>query len=367
MNRVLSILSFAGVGLSLVLISGCTKTEPPKPPPKRACITADECWEMKPSINKACGWSAETDGDVDGGRFGRVPGEIADRQFKLYGAHATKNVLVTLKTTVETQLPQPPQETHIPLLLRATPKGTEYGGRPDRVDRVGPDRFLGCEWVRSGDLIQRYRFEVVKACFEDDATCLAAPPYTKLDDRPPVDQELARCENACSGADPAKCFKYAEITGKPGSDLLGIHKEMIGKTVPFAINLTPLLATLGAAGTATCDPRNLEVSAANDAAAFGPACRLALSTPIGTPANLQSVVLDVPNVISGDFSRTGAGVQALAKIQFRLANSASLEFYNPGTSTMSVRDPLVSAYFAPTRLLLAGKSQFCAVVPYKGG
>src|SRR5712691_2469688 len=85
----------------------------PKPPPPRNCITADECWDIKESLNPACGWSAENGGPVDAGRFGRVPGEIAHRQFKIYNMHATRNILVTVKTTVETQLPQPPLEKYI--------------------------------------------------------------------------------------------------------------------------------------------------------------------------------------------------------------------------------------------------------------
>lgn len=246
--------------------------EPPKPPPKRACLTADECWDMKPSLNKACGWSAESDGAVDGGRFGRIPPDVADRQFKIYGMHASKDLLVTVKTTVETQLPQPPQETYVPLLLKALPKGNELGGRPDRIDRGGPDRFLGCEWVRSGDLIQRYRFEVVKACFVDDPSCTTAPPYTKPDPRPPVDEELARCENACAGSDQSACFRYPDTIGLPAHELYSIYQSLTRSTIPFGVDISPLLSAIGAAGGTTCEARNLEISAANDAVAFGPYC-----------------------------------------------------------------------------------------------
>lgn len=353
---------------AIPLLAACeTSVEVPKPPPKRKCISADECWDIKPSLNKACGWSAESDGDVDGGRFGRISPDVADRQFKIYDMHATKDLLVTIKTTVETQLPQPPQETYVPLLLRAIPKGSEMGGRPDRIDRGGPDRFLGCEWVRSGDLIQRYRFEVVKACFVDDPSCTTSPPYTKPDVRPPVDEELARCENACSGADKSACFNYQELVGPPAWELFNIYQSLTRSPVPFSVDVSPLLAAIGSAAGSTCEPRNLEVSASNDAVAFGPYCRLPLATPIGTPQYLQSVVLDAPNVVSGAFSRATTGPLAIAKIQFRESNTFNIEFYPLGSNSVSDVDPIVAAYFSIGRLMLAGKRKFCAVVPYRGG
>ena len=367
MNRIVEKLALIGMAACTSQLIGCGPVNIPKPPPPRGCITADECWDIKPSVNRACGWSVESDVDRDAGKFGRVSGEMADRQFKIYGMHPTKDVLVTIKTTVETQLPQPPQESFIPLLLRAQPKGSVKGGRPDGIDTGGPDRFLGCEWVRDVELIQRYRFEVVKACFVDDPSCSTSPPYTKPEQRPPVDQELARCENACSGNDPAKCFKYPDVGGRVSSALYAIHRDLTQNTAPFGLDLTPLLTTLSGAGAKICDPRRLEVSAANDAVSSGPYCRVALATPSATPPNLQSVVLDLPNVIAGDFSTSGAGALAIAKIQFRSNNTAAFEFFSPGSSTPSTRDRLVAAYFGSTRLLLAGQAQFCAVIPYKGG
>lgn len=360
---------FISIGSILGLTSGCYGTYRPEPPPKRECITAEECWDIKPSLNEACGWSASNDvNGIDGGaRFGRVPPSMADRQFKIYGMHADKDVQVVLETIIESQLPGPPQVFLTPLTLRAKPKGNVMGGKPDGINRGGPDIFLGCEWVRSGDLLLHYKFDVKKACFENDPLCSTAPPYTKPDPRPSVDQELARCENACSSNHPEKCFKYPEISTQPGNNLYKIHRDLVTKNLPFSIDLAPLLSVLAATGTAVCDPRNLEVSEAEVASAFGPACRLALSTPTGTPKNLRSVVLNLPNVISGDFSRAGTNNQALAKIQFRVTNTAAIEFYKPETTIVSLEDPLMAAYFAPNRILLAGKSQFCAVIPYKGG
>lgn len=266
---------------------------------------------------------------------------------------------------VETQLPDPPVTHYVPLLLNAKPKGNIRGGRPDGIDLGGPPRYLGCEYQRTGDVLEKRTFEVVKACFEDDNTCLSAPPYEKPVQRPSVDQELARCENLCNSGDQS-CLVYPEVAAQVGAEMFKFYVDLSKQQVPFATDMSSLFSALGAPTATSCGSRLLQVDVANDAAAFGPQCRFPIATPAGTPVDRQSLVVDVPTLITGGFTRRGAGAAATAKIQFSDTSTIKIERTLPGQAA-PLTDPIVAAYFSSRRLLVAGRKDFCAVLPYKGG
>jgi hypothetical protein len=360
-------LNLALVLSTTLLIIGCGGTNPPASPPKRNCATADECILVRESLNAACGWSATADSPINnGGSFGGIPRDQAERQYHIFGLHPTRDIVAVIKTTVDTQAPAGSNTTYTPYLLRAMPKGPETGG-PDGIDYAGPGRFLGCEWVRKVELIQKYTFKVEKACFEDDTACFAAPPYTKPETRPSVDSELAQCQKACTQSDPATCFKYPAAPGSIGSDLAKLHTSLTTTAVPFGANLAPVFSTIGAVSGKACGARTLTVARSGDATAFGPVCRQAIATPANTPTSLQSIVLDAPGVLTGTFSTAGAGSARFARLQLRETDTLSIEYYSGGSSTPFESDWIAALTFAPDHLLIAGKKRFCALIPYKKG
>jgi hypothetical protein len=293
-------------------------------------------------------------------------------QWRLYNFDAQRDVSAVVKVHIETQLPEAPTEKYIPYFLKARPKdGTIKGGRPDSIDTAGPYAYLGCEWVRRVDnTIIRYTYQVVSACYVNDPNCPAQPPYEKPEQRPPVEDELARCEVACSSGDPRKCLAYdlsAPIASTPARRMNQIAVQLRDNPIPFGVDMSPLLDAIDNATGASCRGRQLTIGEQGEAVAFGQACRFQLATPAKTPPDLQLLMLDVPNVVSGQFTR-GATAPVLPKIQWSSENSPTIDYYaNGSTGGKTGTESIAAIYVGTSRMLIAGKEKFCARVNYTGG
>ncbi len=347
---------------AVTLLVGCTKrnVNPPSPPPPRTCATGPECLLMRATDNAACGWNAE---NWDAGRWGTLSRALVIRQFEVFNLHATKDMVLTLKTRIETQAPNPPVETLTPIFLPALEKGTIKGG-PDGVDVAGPGTFLGCEYVRNGNLIQRYEFVAEKICYVGDSDCAVAPPYAKPESRPSAKDEVARCDTACKTGDPSKCFVYPELSGPGLRELKALQTDLLVKSPPFGTDLTPLLSVLTAQAGPACSPRSLMIDSKSRFSAFGPSCRSAIATPQATPPELRSIVVNVPVSLAGTAQRyisTGP-IKKFFLLQFEPLQTMSAEYYSTAGQLMDT-DYLASASISDKVITLAGKKSFCALLP----
>lgn len=359
-------LALIAIPLSL---AGCGKR--PVPPPPINCSSAFNCLETKDRSLQSCGWSADNDGNHSGDdRFGKVPGDIADRAYDVLNFHATRRIVAVLKTTIQTQLPDAPVEAFTPLLLQPTPKGRVRGGLPDRIDYGGPAHFLGCEYVRSGTLLQKYSFEIVKACFEEDTACQATPPYEKPEKLPPVDQQLSRCENLCNDS-KSECLVFSQSRTIPdqarlGNELFQLHRQLTRSTAPFSVPLNPVFDSISKLTGAQCSHRMMEVTEFGQANAFGARCPVLLGPAQSAPPEITAIRLDIPTLIKGSFVTS----PALAKWQFDPRATATLDYFSdssPKRSEPIRSDKLAAMYFAQNRLILAGANEFCARIDYNGG
>ena len=359
------VLSFS---LLASVVAGCNY-DPPKPPPPRHCVTADECLALVPNFNIACGWSAEGGVGIPSDKWGRIPYQEANTQVQAYNFHDDKNILATVETTIDTQLPEAAQTVYTPILVKPLPKSTVRGGRPDGIDSGGQPKFIGCQFVRKDNLIQRYTFEVKKACFEHETSCDPAPPYTKPEPTPPLKESLARCEHLCSSNDPAQCSRF-EPSSALAQPITNLTRLLLTNPLPTGVDFKPIFDAIASSGYGqVCQTRRLTINEASDAMLAGDYCRLPLATPSGTAPERQSAVLDIPTTTKAEFSRVTAR-PAIAYLSFDIPTAITVQYYKlPPEDTASpvVKDPIVAAYFSINRLLFAGRSEACFMVDLKNG
>lgn len=351
-----------------LLIAGCSPL-PPKPP-KMHCLDAKQCTVIKSTLHNACGWGAESP-PVNSGKWGTVGGVDGLTQWRVYNFHSSRDIAAVIEVKVETQLPESPQVSYKAAPLKAQPKDGNVVGGPDDIDYGGPYGYLGCEWVMQPDkTLVRYTYRVVDACFTDDTiNCPnGQPPHQKPVERPPVENELLRCQAACDSGDPSKCraFDTSGIPNVPDA-LDRMSRQLRTQSIPMTVDMGPLLKTIAYAGGGVCPDRRLIIDSASRAEAFGEACQFFLAAPPNTPAEDLTLRLRVPSTISGEFSR-GSGPIVLAKVQWNLTNSAYVEHYTNGAQGgITDVEPIAAMAVGLREVLFAGERNFCARVKFPAG
>jgi len=147
---------------------------------------------------------------------------------------------------------------------------------------------------------------------------------------------------------------------------LDVQRHLIDDPLPFGVDLSPVIKAITAASPdATCPvPRRLTVNEASDALFAGDYCRVPLATPRGTPVDRSSAVLDLPTASVAEFKRDRAK-PPIAYLRFDLPTAMSVQYYalppRPTRDPIAV-DPIVAAYFTPSRILVAGKAEACFMI-----